>query len=145
MAWVSLASVSSVMSRVWLMLSRRSAWPGGDVAQQALLELGGAFQGDVFHSAGIDGEQDYHFLVQRQRGVLRLLQHFGRQLPPGQLGAGGGVQVGGAELGESRQLAVLRQVQPQPPRPPGGMARVCAAPPTRDTDSPTFTADGCRR
>ena len=86
---------------------------GGYVAEQALLELGGAVQGDVFHRAGIYREQDYHFLVQRQRGVLGLLQHFGRQLAPGQLGAGGGVQIGGAELGEGRQLAVLRQVQAQ--------------------------------
>ena len=80
-----------------------------------MLVVGGAVQGDVFHQPGVDGVQHHNFLFQGQGRVLALLEHLGGELPSGQLGAGCGVEVGGAELGEGRQLAVLGQFQPQPP------------------------------
>src|SRR3990172_13377805 len=57
------------------------------------------------------GEDDGHFLCQRERAVLRLLQDLGEALPPVKLATGNGVEVGGAELGEGGEVTVLRQVQ----------------------------------
>ena len=88
---------------------------GRHIAQQTGLEFRRPVQGHILHRPGVDGEQRHHLLRQRQRGVLRLFQNFGGELPPGQLRPGRGVQIGGAELGERRQFAVLRQIQPQPP------------------------------
>ena len=86
---------------------------GVEVAQHLFLEGADAFQGDILHQAGVDGEQHQHFVAQVEGLVLALFEGFGGELAAGQLGAGGGVQVGGAELGEGGEFAVLGQVEAQ--------------------------------
>ena len=66
--------------------------------------------------------------------VLALLEDLDQALTAGQLGLGRGVEVG-AELGEGLQLAVLREVEAEPPA-IFFMALICAEPPTRETEIP---------
>src|SRR5438477_7995870 len=58
------------------------------------------------------GEDDGHLLLDRQRLVLALLEELDHALAAGQLVLGGLVEVR-PELREGRQLAVLREVEPQ--------------------------------
>src|SRR5450432_726854 len=58
------------------------------------------------------GVQDHHLSLDRLGLVLRLLQDLGHAGPARQLLLGGLVEIG-AELREGRQLAILRQLQPQ--------------------------------
>ncbi len=73
-----------------------------------------------------------------QRLELRLLQHFGQPLTAIELRLRRFVEVG-AELRERREFAILREVELQSPA-TCLMALICAEPPTRVTESPTFTA-----
>ena len=84
------------------------------IAQQLPLKGVHPFQRHLVGQAGIHRKEDHHFLLQPQRLVLRLFQHFGGQLPPGQLRPGRRVQIGSAELGKGGQFPILSQVQPQP-------------------------------
>ena len=77
-------------------------------------------------------------LLDRQRRVLPLLEELDQALAARQLRLRRLVEVG-AELREGRQLAVLREVEAQPPA-TFFIALICAVPPTRDTEMPTFTA-----
>ena len=89
---------------------------GVDVPQHLLLKGPHPFQRHILHQTGVHRKQQHHLVAQVQRLVLPLLQRLRSQLPPGQLGPRGRIQVGGAELGEGRQLPVLRQIQAQPSR-----------------------------
>ena len=60
--------------------------------------------------------RDLHLLMEEEGLILRLLQNLDYALAALQLPAGGGVQFGGAELGERLQLSVLGQVKPQSAR-----------------------------
>ena len=76
--------------------------------------------------------------LDRQRLVLALLEHLDQAAAARQLLLRRGVEVG-AELREGGHFAVLRQLEAQR----SGdllMALICAMPPTRDTEIPTFTA-----
>jgi hypothetical protein len=85
-----------------------------------------------------DRIDDGHLALHRDRPGTGLLEHLDQPRAPGQLLLGGGVEVG-AELGESLQLAVLGQRQPQRPA-TCFIALICALPPTRLTLMPASTA-----
>ena len=107
-------TISSLSSFFSPSVFSRSAALRLEEAVEALLEVADARRGHVVEVAVRDDPQDRDLLLDWQRLELRLLQHLGRLLAARQLVARGLVQVA-RELGESGQLAVLRQVQLQRP------------------------------
>ena len=69
--------------------------------------------GDFVEEAVDAGVEDRHLLLDRERRVLRLLQHFDQPGAAIELLLRRLVEVAAAELRERRQLAVLREVESQ--------------------------------
>ena len=55
-------------------------------------------------------KEDHYFIFQWKGRILRLFEYFDHALAALELRQCGLVEVGGAELGESRQLSILRHI-----------------------------------
>jgi hypothetical protein len=89
----------------------------------------------VAAGAGVDAD---HLIDHVHRGELSLLEELHHPVAAIEPLLGGGVEIG-AELGEGLELAEAREVETQTA---GHLLHrlVWAAPPTRDTEMPTFMA-----
>src|SRR5712692_3131350 len=85
------------------------AVPRADRGQQALLERAHPVDRDRVEIAVHAGVDDDDLLLHLERRELRLLEQFGQARAAVEQALGGGVEVG-AELGEGRHLAILRQL-----------------------------------
>ncbi len=68
----------------------------------------------IVHIAVDNGIENHDLLFHRHRDILALLQDFLDTFAAFELRAGSLIELGGAELGESRYLAVLAHVQLEP-------------------------------
>ena len=113
----SFFSVSAVISFLLGDLAQDAGVLLAQQAQQLLLELLHGRDRDRIEIAARAGEDHRHLLLDLERRELRLLQELGQAGAARQQPLRHGVEVG-AELGEGRHLAVLRQLALDACRPP---------------------------
>jgi hypothetical protein len=108
------------------------------VVQEVDLEPADVLDRDRVELTGGAGPDRDDLLLDRVRRALALLEQLHEAGTLGQLGARGRVEVGG-EHREGLHGAELGEVELERPA-TSFMALICAAPPTRDTETPTSIA-----